>query len=103
MPQYFVLLGGSTGPGEATFGKLAAKIPARRIPEAVERLVSLYLEAREPGEAAGPFFRRAFARAVERIAPLEALTLETVRDDDYVEPGAAEAFQPEAQAGECAA
>ena len=33
--------GGTTGEG-ATFARLAAKIPARRIPDVVERLIALY-------------------------------------------------------------
>ena len=42
VPQYFVMVGGGTEHGGASFGRLAAKIPARRIPEVVERLIALY-------------------------------------------------------------
>jgi sulfite reductase (NADPH) hemoprotein beta-component len=103
VPQYFVLLGGGAGPGGARFGKLAAKVPARRIPEAIERLVALYLEARSPGEDAGAFFVREHARATDLLAPLEELRLEDARETDFIEPGATDPFQPSTQEGECAA
>jgi sulfite reductase (NADPH) hemoprotein beta-component len=102
-PQYFVLLGGGADAGAARFGKLAAKVPARRVPEALEALTALYLEARRPGEAAGPFFARAHAQARALLAPLEELRVEDARPDDFVEPGASEPFRPDVQEGECAA
>jgi sulfite reductase (NADPH) hemoprotein beta-component len=62
VPQYFVLLGGGVGPQGATFAKVAGKVPARRVPEAVERLTALYLAERAPGEEAGAFFASARPR-----------------------------------------
>jgi sulfite reductase (NADPH) hemoprotein beta-component len=102
-PQYFVLVGGGTGRDGATFGRLAAKVPARRVPEAVERLVALYLAERAPGERPGEFFVRQLDRAREVLEPLEALRLEDASPEDFVEPGAPEDFRPDVQAGECAA
>ena len=89
--------------GGAEFAKLAGKVPARRIPEAVARLTALYLAERRPDEEAGPFFARALDLAREAIAPLEPLGVEDARPDDFVEPGSSEDFQPATQAGECAA
>ncbi|ACL66680.1 nitrite/sulfite reductase hemoprotein beta-component ferrodoxin domain protein [Anaeromyxobacter dehalogenans 2CP-1] len=103
VPQYFVLLGGHVDAGGATFGRLAAKVPARRIPEAVARLTSLYLAERHAGEAAGPFFARALDRAKTILADYEQLRLEDTRPEDFVEPGATEDFRPGADAGERAA
>ncbi|WP_242352922.1 nitrite/sulfite reductase [Anaeromyxobacter sp. SG64] len=103
VPQYFVLVGGGAEDGVATFGKLAGKVPARRVPEAVERLTALYLAERREGEAAGPFFSRALDRVKAVVAPLEALRLEDAAPEDFVEPGASDDFSPETQAGECAA
>jgi sulfite reductase beta subunit-like hemoprotein len=103
VPQYSVLLGGHLAPGGARFGKLAAKIPARRVPVALERLTALYLSARAPGEAAGAFFAREHERAQVALAPLEELRLEDARPEDFVEPGSTEPFQPATQEGECAA
>jgi sulfite reductase (NADPH) hemoprotein beta-component len=50
IPQYFVMVGGGIDTGGARFGRLAAKLPARRVPEAVERLVALYAAERDAGE-----------------------------------------------------
>src|SRR5205814_930722 len=52
VPQYFVMVGGGTAHGGATFARLAAKIPARRIPEAVDRLIEMYARERNDGESA---------------------------------------------------
>jgi sulfite reductase (NADPH) hemoprotein beta-component len=102
-PQYFVLLGGGARDVGVAFGRLAGKVPARRVPEAVSRLVALFLAEREGGEGAGAFFARAFDRAKEIVAGLEGLGVEDARPEDYVEPGAGEEFRPDAQEGECAA
>ncbi|BDG02398.1 nitrite/sulfite reductase [Anaeromyxobacter oryzae] len=103
VPQYFILLGGHVGDSGATFGRLAGKVPARRIPEVVTRLTALYVSERRDGEGAGPFFARALDRAKEVLAALEDLQVEDARPEDFVEPGASEEFRPESQAGECAA
>src|SRR5262249_61356623 len=58
VPQYFVMLGGGMNGGRAAFGRLAAKVPARRVPLAVERLVALYSAERAAGGTAAAFFRR---------------------------------------------
>jgi len=103
IPQYFVLVGGGVDDLGASFGKLAGKVPARRVPEAVDRLVALYLSERREGENAGAFFRRAFDRAKEVLAPFEDLRLEDAQAEDFVEPGSTEDFRPDVQEGECAA
>lgn len=103
VPQYFVLVGGGAREDGARFGKLAGKVPARRVPEAVARLVALYLSERARGESAADFLARAHARAKAALAPLEALGVEDARAEDFVEPGAAEEFRPAVQDGECAA
>ena len=52
VPQYFVMVGGGITDRGAGFARLAAKIPARRIATAVERLIALYATERQPGETA---------------------------------------------------
>src|SRR6266540_739253 len=83
--------------------RLAAKIPARRIAEALERLTALYLAGRAAGEEAGAFFARSHASAAALLAPLEELRPEDARPEDHVEPGSSEPFRPIVQEGECAA
>jgi sulfite reductase beta subunit-like hemoprotein len=103
VPQYFVLVGGGADDGGARFGKLAGKVPSRRVPEVVERLVSLYLAERADGEPAGAFFARAHDRARSAVGSLQGLRLEDARAEDFVEPGSTEDFRPATQDGECAA
>jgi len=104
VPQYFVLLGGGVDEGRATFGRLAAKVPVRRIPQVVERLVALYAADRVPGEAAPAFFRRVDIRQVKaRLADLEALTEEDAAPADFIDLGEETEFKVETQEGECVA
>jgi sulfite reductase (NADPH) hemoprotein beta-component len=104
VPQYFVMIGGGAGPEGASFGRLTAKIPARRVPEAIQRLVQLYQQERTARETATAFFARvdqAQARAV--LADLEPLTLADARPEDFIDPGDDRAFVPDVQEGECSA
>src|SRR3954454_3572837 len=74
VPQYFVMVGGGAHDRGASFGRLAAKIPARRIAQAVERLIELYATQRRPGETATEFFGRIELEIVKgRLAELETL------------------------------
>ncbi len=104
VPQYFMTLGGGSGLDGASFGRLTAKIPARRVPDAVERMIRLYEEERTPGETAPAFFNRIEpARARAAIADLERMTAEDALPSDFVDPGEDHAFNPEVMDGECSA
>jgi sulfite reductase beta subunit-like hemoprotein len=103
VPQYFVLLGGGLGPDGARFGRLAAKIPARRVADALDRLVALYRAERRDGEDAPAFFARVDpARARGALADLAELGPETLRPEDLVDLGESAEFRPETGEGECA-
>ncbi len=103
-PQYFVFVGGVASGEAARFGRLAAKVPARRIPEAVDRLLDLYERTRLPGETATDFFGRVeIERAKEALAGLGVLTPATARPEDFVDLGEERAFQAATLQGECAA
>jgi sulfite reductase beta subunit-like hemoprotein len=104
LPQYFVMVGGDTRGDQAAFGRLAAKIPARRVPEAIDRLVRLYEHERQPRETALSFFARVdTARARAALADLEPMTLEQATPEDFIDPGEDRAFVPDVQDGECSA
>jgi sulfite reductase (NADPH) hemoprotein beta-component len=104
VPQYFLMLGGGARTDQASFARLTAKIPARRVPHALERLVRLYERDRAPGESAPAFFARVDQKhAAAALADLESMTLEDVRDEDFVDPGEEQAFVPDVQEGECSA
>jgi sulfite reductase (NADPH) hemoprotein beta-component len=104
VPQYFVLLGGGVGPEGARFGRLTAKIPARRVPEALDRLVALYAAGRREGEGAPDFFARVRLDEAKRaLAGLDVLTPATLTAEDRIDlgeeqPGTAEGEAPAAEA-----
>ena len=104
VPQYFVMIGGGADGSGASFGRVAAKIPARRAPEAVGRLVDLYRADRREGERIADFFRRAdVARVKLALADLERLTEADAQPEDFVDLGEDHAFAPEVMDGECSA
>jgi sulfite reductase (NADPH) hemoprotein beta-component len=104
VPQYFVMLGGGVDDGGATFGRLAAKVPARRVPQAVERLVALYTTERTEAETALAFFRRVdLSRVKTLLADLETLAEEAVVAEDFIDLGEDAEFKVETQEGECVA
>jgi sulfite reductase (NADPH) hemoprotein beta-component len=104
VPQYFVFVGGG-GPAEATaFGRLAAKVPARRAAAALERLARFFADHRQNGETASSFFRRIDPAQVKALlADLESLTLDTASAEDFVDLGDTHTFAPETLEGECSA
>jgi sulfite reductase beta subunit-like hemoprotein len=104
VPQYFVMVGGGSTDDGATFGRLAAKIPARRIADAVDRLIELYAREREEGESAGAYFGRVPLDVVKReLADLERLQPGDAVDADFIDLGEAAEFAPVVMDGECSA
>ena len=104
LPQYFVLIGGHTHDGGASFGRVVAKIPVRRLPEAVERLLSVYRNQRADGEALGPFFQRISTdTAHEALRDLEAVAAADVVEQDFIDLEEEHEFEPEILDGECSA
>jgi sulfite reductase beta subunit-like hemoprotein len=103
VPQYFVTVGGGVDGGVMRFGRLAAKIPARRLPEAVDRLIALCAGERAPGQSAAHFFQSVdLSRVKAVLAPLEPLSEGNARPEDFVDLGEMQDFRPEIQEGECA-
>lgn len=103
-PHYFVMVGGGAGHGMTTFGRLAAKVPARRAPEAVDRLIELYRNQRAAGESPIGFFRRVDLGVVKSVlADVERTLPEEMTPDDFIDLGESNAFQPEVMEGECSA
>jgi sulfite reductase (ferredoxin) len=103
VPQYFVMLGGRSGINGAAFARLAAKVPARRVATAVERLLDLYRREREHDESPESYFARVPVPQVKLVlADLEAMTTEGATPDDYVDLGETKTFVPEVSEGECA-
>ncbi len=104
VPQYFVTVGGGTEHGGASFGRLAAKIPARRIPEAVDRLIDMYAREKQAGESATDFFGRVSVERVRlTLVDLERLKAEDTVPADFVDLAESAEFAPEVMDGECSA
>jgi sulfite reductase beta subunit-like hemoprotein len=104
VPQYFVTIGGRVDTGGARFGRLVAKVPARRVPQVVERLVALYTAEKDAGETPVEFLRRVDAAQVKALlADLERLGAEDAVEADFVDLGDLQAFKVETLEGECMA
>ena len=104
VPQYFVMVGGGATDTGAAFGRLAAKIPVRRIPAALERLIDLYDRDRHDGESATAFFARVDLEVVKsKLADLERLQPGDAVPADFIDLAEANDFAPEIMDGECSA
>jgi sulfite reductase beta subunit-like hemoprotein len=107
VPQYFVTVGGGVEPDGADgvrFGRLAAKIPARRMTDALERLLDLYARERRDGESATAYFMRVdVTRVKETLAGLEQMTPGGAQAEDFIDLAETAEFKPEIQEGECSA
>jgi sulfite reductase (NADPH) hemoprotein beta-component len=104
VPQYFVMIGGAATDSGASFARLAAKVPARRIAETVERLIQLYTRERLAGESAPEFFQRLDVNAVKvALHDLERLTESEATPEDFVDLAEAHEFAPQVMDGECSA
>ena len=86
VPQYHLYLGGGFGGETASFGALTAKILARRVPEAVKRLVEADA-LRQPEKA------REVLKDLEEAPPTEA---------DFIDLDEQKQFEVNLSEGECA-
>jgi sulfite reductase (ferredoxin) len=103
VPQYFVMLGGGVDQNGAQFGRISAKVPARRMPQVVDRLLGLYRDEKQADEAPEAFFRRVEAAKVKALlADLETMTAADATPTDFIDLAEDREFVPEIMDGECA-
>jgi sulfite reductase beta subunit-like hemoprotein len=103
IPQYFVLVGGGLSPDGARFGQVAGKIPARRVTQALDRLVALYAAEHAPGEGTAAFFARLpLEKAKAALQGLDVVSPHTLTRDDRVDLGESSEYRTETLEGECA-
>jgi sulfite reductase beta subunit-like hemoprotein len=103
-PYYHLYVGGDFGTGQAKFGRLAAKVPARRSHLVLERLIDLYDAEKEAGEAPNAFFGRVgLDRIKAAVGDLDKLDETHATPEDFVDLGETQAFQVQLAEGECAA
>jgi sulfite reductase beta subunit-like hemoprotein len=105
VPAYIPHVGGNYEGGEVVYGgRLKSRIPAKRVPDAVERWLRLYEAERIGGEAFNDFAERVgTARFEEEIAELAMpaeFSLETM--DQFIDWNRAEPYKVERGEGECA-
>jgi len=104
VPQYFVLVGGGAADTGAVFGRLAAKIPARRLTDTVDRLIALYARDHAEGESAPAYFGRVALDVVKsELADLETLQPGDAVEADFIDLGEDAEFAPVVMDGECSA
>jgi sulfite reductase (NADPH) hemoprotein beta-component len=105
VPQYFVLVGGGcSDEGVAHFGKVVSKVPVNRLQDATDRLLALYKDMREGEEELGAFFRRVPpSLATEALKDLAQLLPNEIGEQDLIDLGENQAFNPEVMDGECSA
>jgi sulfite reductase (ferredoxin) len=82
--QYLVHVGGGIDANGARFGRLVTKIPVRRLPQAVERLIGLYTSDKKDGEKPDDFFGRvATDRVRQTLSGLEEMSAADATADDF--------------------
>jgi sulfite reductase beta subunit-like hemoprotein len=105
IPAYIPHIAGSYENGEVQFGeRLKSRLPAKRVPEAVERWVRFYESEREPGEEFNAFAARVgTATFEERVKDLSMPVEFTLENMNYfIDWTKSQPFQVERGEGECA-
>jgi sulfite reductase (NADPH) hemoprotein beta-component len=104
VPQYFVMVGGGATEYGASFARTVAKVPARRIPDVVDRLIAMYAKEKSAGETAPAFFQRIdLGRVTDVLQDLQQLTASDAVPLDFVDLAETGEFTPEVMDGECSA
>lgn len=103
IPCYQILVGGLADGPKTRFGQRLARVPARRAPEAIQRLILRYCEARRTDESFADFVDRVgLASLAETLEGLAQVHAESAPDDLFMDLGATEPFLLQAGKGECA-
>jgi sulfite reductase (ferredoxin) len=105
VPAYIPHLGGNYEGGEVVYGaRLKSRIPAKRVPEAVERWLRLYEAERTDGEEFNDFAERVgtarFEEEIKELTMPAEFSLETM--DQFIDWNRAEPYKVERGEGECA-
>jgi sulfite reductase beta subunit-like hemoprotein len=104
VPHYQLLMGGSTEEGKARFGVPVAAIPARRVPDAVKKIVAVFKKEKGPHEKFDEFLQRLGRDRIKQEV-LEFTQLPPYEKDPslYFDWGDTSDFKAEIGQGECAA
>lgn len=104
VPHYEMMMGGRISEGEAVFGVPVIKIPAKNVPDAVQRTIASYKKEMFDGESFIEFFdRKGKSHFADLLAPLKNLPSIEQAPRDYTDFGDDEKFSLEDRGqGECA-
>lgn len=103
VPTYEMLLGARLTPGQASYAKPVARIPAKNVPGAVEAVLQHYQKERQDGESFTSFLDRRGLESVKTVlAPFTELPPASEVPDQYLDYNAEEAFSIHVGPGECA-
>ncbi|MGZ5340338.1 MAG: nitrite/sulfite reductase, partial [Solirubrobacterales bacterium] len=105
IPAYIAHIGGNYEGGEVIYGhRLKARLPAKRVPDAVERWIRLYEAERNEGEQFNDFAERIgydrFEQEVKDLAMPVDFSLETM--GMFIDWSRSDPYQVERGEGECA-
>jgi sulfite reductase (ferredoxin) len=105
MPAYIAHIGGNYEGGEVVFGaRLKSRLPAKRVPEAVERWIRLYEAERSGGEEFNAFAERVgggrFEGEVADLTLPAEFSLETMQQ--FIDWNRSSPYKVERGEGECA-
>jgi sulfite reductase beta subunit-like hemoprotein len=105
MPAYIPHLGGNYEGGEVVYGhRLKARLPAKRVPDAVDRWLRLYEAERDGEEAFNDFVERVgtarFEEEVKQLTLPAEFSLETM--NEFIDWNRSEPYAVERGEGECA-
>jgi sulfite reductase beta subunit-like hemoprotein len=105
MPAYIPHIGGNYEGGEVIFGtRLKSRLPAKRVPEAVERWIRLYEAERDEGEEFNAFAERIgaerFEAEVKELTLPSEFSLETMQQ--FIDWNRSSPYKVERGEGECA-
>jgi sulfite reductase (ferredoxin) len=99
LPLYQIAIGG--GPGR--FGRWVGKVPARRAPQAVERILARWREERNDGEKLDAWLARVPVDVIKKaIGELFDIDEKTATDEDFIDLGQDVPFEVLEGEAECA-
>ena len=103
VPHYQLLVGGSTAEGQARFGVPVTAIPARRVPEAMKKIIAVYKAEKNQSETFDAFLQRVGRTRIKEVIQ-EFTQLPPFEQDPslYYDWGDTSEFKAEIGVGECA-
>jgi sulfite reductase beta subunit-like hemoprotein len=105
IPAYIAHIGGEYDKGEVVYGtRLKSRLPAKRVPDAIERIIRAYQAGREDGEEFNPWVNRQetghFEALLKDLSMPVEFSLETM--NHFIDWNRAEPYRVQRGEGECA-